>query len=139
MDQPLTFQVRLPAPFDQAMEKVISALKQEGFGVLTRIDVRSTLKEKIAEDFRPYVILGACNPPLAHRALTADASVGVMLPCNVTVEAIEGEILVSLANPEGMLTMGAFAENAALQQVAQEAKERIRRVASHLEVTTIVE
>lgn len=139
MDQPLTFQVRLPAPFDQAMEKVISALKQEGFGVLTRIDVRSTLKEKIGEDFRPYVILGACNPPLAHRALTADASVGVMLPCNVTVEAIEGEILVSLANPEGMLTMGALAENAALQQVAQEAKERIRRVASHLEVTTIVE
>lgn len=136
MDQPLTFQVRLPAPFDQAMEKVISALKQEGFGVLTRIDVRSTLKEKIGEDFRPYVILGACNPPLAHRALTADASVGVMLPCNVTVEAVEGEILVSLANPEGMLTMGMLAENAALQQVAQEAKERIRRVASHLEVTT---
>ncbi len=132
MDHPLAFQVRLQVPFDQAMENVISALKQEGFGVLTSIDVQTTLKEKLGEDFRPYVILGACNPPLAHRALTADSTVGVLLPCNVTLEDTGDGIHISLANPEGMLTMGVLAENEKIKQVAQEARERIQRVASHL-------
>ena len=133
MDQPLAYQVRIKNSFDQALESVTDALKAEGFGVLTQIDVKHTLKEKLGEEFRPYRILGACNPPLAHRALSTDSSVGVLLPCNVTIEEIEGEILVSLANPEGMLTMGTLGDNVVMQEVAREANDRIKQVAARLE------
>jgi uncharacterized protein (DUF302 family) len=132
MGQPLAYQVRIQASFDDAVELVIDALKKEGFGVITQIDVKNTLKEKLGEEFRPYKILGACNPPLAHRALVADPAVGVMLPCNVTVEEVDGEILVSLANPERMLMLGALEDNPAMQEVAREANDRIRQVATHL-------
>ncbi len=132
MALPLAYQVRFQMSFDEAIDTVTRALSEEGFGVLTRIDVKKTLKEKLGEDFRPYVILGACNPPLAHRALTADPIVGVMLPCNVTVEASDGEILVSLLNPEEMFSFGSLGDNPAIQEVAREASDRIQRVAAQL-------
>lgn len=132
MPQELAFQAHLSRPFEDALERVIEALQQEGFGVLTRIDVKATLKEKLDEEFRPYVILGACNPPLAHRALTSEPHVGVMLPCNVTVEASEGGTLVSIANPEAMLTIGDFSKNRTLQEVAVEARRRLERVLASL-------
>ena len=111
----------------------MAALKTEGFGVLTRIDVRATMKEKLGEDFRPYVILGACNPPLAHKALSAEPLMGLMLPCNVTVEEDPaGGSLARLVNPEIMLLAGSLRDNEALRQVAQEAKVRLERVASAL-------
>ena len=83
------YQITLSAGFDEAIEIISGALKKEGFGILTRVDVHKTLKEKLDVDFRPYVILGACNPSLAYQALSADPKVGLMMPCNVTVEALE--------------------------------------------------
>ena len=82
----LTFQVSIGEPYEIAVGKVTEALKSEGFGVLTRIDVKVTLKEKLDTDFRPYIILGACHPPLAHQALLSNPLIGLMMPCNVTVE-----------------------------------------------------
>jgi uncharacterized protein (DUF302 family) len=132
MTEEMAFKVKLDVDFDGALERVIEALKEEGFGVLTRIDVRATMKEKLDAEFRPYMILGACNPPLAHRALTSDSDIGVMLPCNVTVEQGDGEIIVSLANPAAMLTAGTFGKNEELQAVAGEARTRIQAVAARL-------
>jgi uncharacterized protein (DUF302 family) len=133
MGNEIGFEVRIRAPFGEAVERVVAALKQEGFGVLTRIDVRATLKEKLGEEFRPYVILGACNPPLAHRALTQDPVIGLMLPCNVTVEEDEpGLALARIANPEVMLMVGAFQEAQELVEVAREARARLERVAEAL-------
>ena len=132
-DETIGFEVVIQHPFDEALELVIAALKAEGFGVLTRIDVHKTLKEKLNEDFRPYVILGACNPPLAHRALSADAVVGLMLPCNVTVEAApENNSLVRIANPQAMLQVGTLKDNATLLEVANQARQRLERVAEAL-------
>ena len=109
------------------------ALKSEGFGILTCIDVRQTLKEKIDADFRPYVILGACNPSLAQRALEANPVVGLMLPCNVTVEQAEGGgSLIRVVEPELMMGMGGLGENAAMKAVASEAREKLVRVAEKL-------
>lgn len=128
----LAYEVVLDAPYEEAVEKVTAALKAEGFGVLTRIDVKETLKEKLDEDFRPYVILGACNPPLAHRALQADPKVGVMLPCNVTVETAEDGTRVMIANPITMMGSGDLAGNDDLRAVAQEAQAKLARVAESL-------
>lgn len=132
MSEPLAFRVDMDVSYEDAVERTIDALKAEGFGVLTRIDVKETLKKKLDEDFRPYVILGACNPPLAHRALAEEAQIGVMLPCNVTVEAQGDGARIMLANPVGMMTMGEFGENATLVSVANEAQARIKRVAEAL-------
>jgi uncharacterized protein (DUF302 family) len=133
MTEELGFEVHLDEAYEQALEKVVAGLKAEGFGVLTRIDVRATLKERLGEDFRPYVILGACNPPLAHRALAADALVGLMLPCNVTVEAdLAGGSIVRIANHEMMMQAGSLAGQPALVEVAREARARLERVASSL-------
>jgi uncharacterized protein (DUF302 family) len=133
MTDELGFEVRLSLPYEAALEKVTAALKAEGFGVLTRIDVKETLKEKLGQDFRPYAILGACNPPLAHRALSTDGRVGLMLPCNVTVEADEqGESVVRIANPEMMLQVGALQGNETLRSVAAEARARLERVTEAL-------
>ncbi len=112
--------------FDQAVENVTAALKSEGFGVLTEIDVRATLRKKLDVDFRRYVILGACNPNLAHRALVAEPQIGLLLPCNVVVqEAPEGGVVVSIADPRPMFTI---VDNAAVASVAAEVEERLRRV-----------
>ena len=132
----LGFEAVLRLPFDAAIERVTEALKAEGFGVLTRIDVHDTLRKKIGADFRPYAILGACNPQLAHRALSARAEVGLMLPCNVTVESAgEGCSLVRIADPEMMMTVGDLGGVEALQQVGAEARERLLRVAKALGAT----
>jgi uncharacterized protein (DUF302 family) len=130
---PFAFQVTLSDPFQQALERVEQALRAEGFGVLTSIDVQATLKEKLNREFRPYTILGACNPTLAHRALLADRSAGVMLPCNVTLETNDAGTVISIVNPEAMLTVGPLGENPELQQIAAEARARLERVAESLE------
>lgn len=133
MAEEIGFKVQLHISYEEAVDKVVAALKEEGFGVLTRIDVRETLKEKLGEDFRPYVILGACNPPLAHRALQAEEMVGMMLPCNVTVESdLKGGSLVWIANPEMMMQVGGLKNNEELREVAGLAKERLERVAGVL-------
>src|SRR5512139_2605580 len=112
MAEEIGFEVRIDQSYEAVLEKVVAALKVEGFGVLTRIDVKATFKEKLGVDFRPYAILGACNPPLSHRALTADPEVGLMLPCNVTVESTgSGGSVVRIANPDAMFTIGAFGDN----------------------------
>ncbi len=122
--------VRLNTDFNTAITLVTDALKTEGFGILTEIDVKETLKKKIGVDFRPYKILGACNPPLAHRALTAAPETGLLLPCNVTVSQVEdGVVEVALVDPLAMLGVVA---NPALQPIAEEAKARLDRVAMAL-------
>ena len=118
---------RLDAPYEVAVERVTAALKNEGFGVLTTIDVKATLKQKLDTDFRRYVILGACNPPLAHRALSTELEIGLLLPCNVIVyedESGTGSV-VSIVDPQAMLGTGI---TPALAPVADEAAARLRRV-----------
>ncbi|GAB4251234.1 MAG: DUF302 domain-containing protein [Acidobacteriota bacterium] len=117
--------VNLPA----AEEKVAAALKQEGFGVLTRIDVREALKEKLGVDFKPYVILGACNPSLAHRALSQDETIGLLLPCNVVLSQSDAGTEVALARPKAMFR---FVDDPALAPLAEEAEAKIARVFASL-------
>jgi uncharacterized protein (DUF302 family) len=122
--------VRLNKPFDEALTLVTAALKVEGFGVLTEIDVKETLKKKIDVDFRPYKILGACNPPLAYRAFSAAPEVGLLLPCNVTVSYIgDNETEVAIIDPLSML---GFVQHPDLEPVAEEARARLDRVAAAL-------
>ncbi len=122
--------IRLNMDYESALARVTEALKAEGFGVLTEIDVKETLKKKLGVDFRPYKILGACNPPLAHRALTAASETGLLLPCNVTVSQVEeGLVEVSLVDPLAMLGVVA---NPALEPIAAEARARLDRVAAAL-------
>jgi uncharacterized protein (DUF302 family) len=122
--------VRLNTTYEEALDRVTEALKAEGFGVLTEIDVQTTLKKKLEVDFRPYKILGACNPPLAYRALNAAPEVGLLLPCNVTVALAEdGQVEVALVDPLAMLGVVA---NPALEPIAAEARARIERVAAAL-------
>ena len=133
MSETIGFEVQIDKPYHQSMEKVVEALKSEGFGVLTQIDVKATLKEKLGEDFRQYAILGACNPPLAHRALSADPSIGLLLPCNVTVEdATDGGTMVRIMNPEIMLQVGDLGDLQEIRQVASEARDKLLRVADKL-------
>ncbi len=117
--------VHLNTTYEAALARVTEALKAKGFGVLTEIDVQATLKQKLDVDFRPYKILGACNPSLAHRTLTLAPEVGLLLPCNVTVSvAADGRVEVALVNPLGML--GAVAANPALEPIAAEARAPAR-------------
>jgi uncharacterized protein (DUF302 family) len=128
----LSFDVELDQPYEQAIDSVTAALKAEGFGVLTRIDVHSTLKEKLGAEFRPYSILGACNPALAHRALSHKAEAGLLLPCNVTVEAAGKGSIVRIADPDVMLSIGGMDQDPTLRSVASEARTRLGRVADAL-------
>ncbi len=122
--------IRLNLAFDTAVARVTEALKAEGFGVLTEIDVRETMRKKLNVDFRSYKILGACNPPLAFRALTAAPEVGLLLPCNVTVSEVEpGTAEVGLIDPLAMLSV---VPNPELGPIADEAKARLDRVAAAL-------
>jgi len=134
MRNEISFTITVPEAYEQAMVTVTDALKSEGFGVLTEIDVKATLKKKIDVDFRQYSILGACNPPLAHKALQSDPQVGLLLPCNVTVEEIEGGTRINLINPKTMLLSNPLlAENKILNEVALDAYARLERVARILE------
>ncbi len=116
--------VRLNVPYSEAVEKTKAALKEEGFGVLTEIDVKKTLKEKLGIDRESYVILGACNPPLAHRALSADPFVGMLLPCNVIVYEEGSQTVVSAIDPISM--MSGF-QNETLEGVAKEVRPKLER------------
>jgi uncharacterized protein (DUF302 family) len=131
--QSLAFEVALNASQDAAVEAVTEALKTEGFGILTRIDLHEAFKEKLDLEFRPYTILGACNPPLAHRAVSSRPEIGLMLPCNVTVESdASGGAMVRISDPQVLMTTGGFDADPAIQEVAEEARERLRRVADTL-------
>jgi uncharacterized protein (DUF302 family) len=120
----------LNLPYEQAIQKTTDALKVEGFGVLTQIDVQSTLKQKINADFRRYVILGACNPALAHRALSANLDVGLLLPCNVIVYEEGNGSIVTAVDPLEML--GILKGDSAIHDVAVEARTKLQRVIASL-------
>ena len=123
-------QATLSMPYEKAIEAATAALKHEGFGILTEIDVKATLKKKLDLDFRRYVILGACNPNLAYQALQTELDIGLLLPCNVIVyEAEDGTAVVSIVDPLSMLGV---AEGEGLQPVATEAKARLSRVIDSL-------
>jgi uncharacterized protein (DUF302 family) len=117
---------RIAAGFDETIARVEEALKAEGFGVLTRIDVRETLKAKIGADFRPYTILGACNPALAHEALQLEDKVGMMLPCNVVVQSW-GDNQTEVAAIDPVASMQAI-DNADLKRAAGEVRDKLARV-----------
>ena len=123
------FGTRLNVPYAEAIDRVKAALKDQGFGILTEIDVKATLKAKLGVDFRNYIILGACNPPLAHRALSTELSIGLLLPCNVIVYEDEGGSVVEFMDPEAALGLTG---NAAVSSVACDAKERLQKAAAAL-------
>jgi uncharacterized protein (DUF302 family) len=116
--------------FDEAVSQVTEALQKEGFGVLTEIDVKATLKKKLDVDFRRYKILGACNPTLAHKALGAEPQIGLLLPCNVVVQETDGgDVVASVIDPKAMF---ALVDKPELKAVANEADERLKRVVESL-------
>ncbi len=123
--------VEVPVDYDTAVDEITAALKAQGFGVLTTIDVKATMKQKLDKDFRRYVIIGACNPPLAHRALETELEIGLLLPCNVIVyETVPGKSAVAAMAPAG--AMGVVG-NPALLPVAEEAEQRLRHALASLE------
>jgi uncharacterized protein (DUF302 family) len=126
MKTPYGLSIDVDLPYEQALQRVTEALKAEGFGVLTTIDVKATLKAKLDIDFRRYVILGACNPPLAHRALSEELDIGLLLPCNLIVyERDQGGSTVSAVNATAAMS---FTSNPALEPIAQEVSARLERV-----------
>lgn len=122
--------ISIAGPFAAAVDKVTAALKKEGFGVLSDIDIRNAMKEKLGVDMPDYRILGACNPPLAHRALQAEPEIGLLLPCNVTVRELDdGKVSVGFLDPQ---TMVQLTSNPAIARVADEAGQRLRAVRNAL-------
>ena len=121
-----------PLSFDDAVTKIRVALAEQGFGILTEIDVQATMKAKLDVDVEPYLILGACNPPLAHRALQLEPTVGLLLPCNVVVRVAAGVTHVQAMDPQLMVVI---VDKPGLQAVADEAGERLRRALAQLPTT----
>jgi uncharacterized protein (DUF302 family) len=125
------FHATIKGPFDAAVQRVVDTLKAEGFGVLSDIDIQKAMKEKLGKDVAPHRILGACNPPLAYKALQAEADIGLLLPCNVTVRQGDGDdIVVGFLNPDMMVQLTA---NPALKEVAEDASSRLHRVRDALQ------
>jgi uncharacterized protein (DUF302 family) len=130
MDTKFGFGKAVDMGFEEALEAVTEELGKEGFGVLTEIDVQATLKKKLGEDMRPYKILGACNPPLAHQAVSAVPEIGLLLPCNVLVrEDDEGKVRVSFMDPGAVLGL---VDNPDVEPLAAQVKERLERVLAAL-------
>lgn len=124
------FSKKLDVTYEQALEKATAALKEQGFGVLTEIDVQATLKKKLGADFRRYVILGACNPPLAHQALSAELEIGLLLPCNVIVyETEDGGAVVSAMNPAAAMEL---VGNPTLTEVAKQVTAKLQQAVDKL-------
>jgi len=120
------FSTRLEGNIDTIEQQVVDALKAEGFGVLTEIDIQATLKKKLDIDHRPYKILGACNPSLAHQALDAEPDIGLLLPCNVVIrEEADGSIVVAFMDPSAVLTL---VDRDDIKVLAKEVRERLERV-----------
>jgi len=128
MDYGIT--IRTLIPFAEAVARVRQALKDQGFGVLTEIDVRATLRDRLGQDMEDYLILGACNPPLAHRALDADRKIGLLLPCNVVVRTAGGQTIIEALNPQVMVQV---AGQPSLTPVADEATSKIRAALDSLQ------
>jgi uncharacterized protein (DUF302 family) len=120
----IALSARVAAPFAEVVSRTREALADQGFGVLTEIDVQATMKAKLDEDMEPFLILGACNPPLAHRAINAQPVIGVLLPCNVVVRQQDETVLVEAVNPMGMMQV---AGDPALDEVAGEAAARLAK------------
>ena len=118
-------EIRVKGSFEEVKAKTVGALKAQGFGILTEIDVQKTLKEKIDVEFGPYQILGACNPQLAHQALRADKMIGLLLPCNVVIRAAGDSIAVSILDPEVMFSVVGPETKSALAALPGEAKNRL--------------
>lgn len=119
------FRKEIDLPFDKAVEAVTEELKKQGFGILTRIDVKEKFKEKLGIDFKNYVILGACSPSHAHKAILAEEDIGLMLPCNVLVYEKENKTILSIIKPSAGMGM---IDNEALRQIAQEVETRLKQV-----------
>ena len=129
----ISFEIILNQPYDDALDAVNSALQEEGFGILTKIDVKETLKNKLDKNFRPYAILGACNPPLAYKALSNVPEIGLFLPCNITVEAAsDDKSIVRILDPKFMVSIDELAKEPLLIEVAEDAHNRLVRVANLL-------
>lgn len=124
-----TFTTRMPMSVDQAIPKVLEQLKTEGFGVLMDLDIQATMKQKISADIPPYHILGACNPQLAHQALSVEPEIGALLPCNVVVRGEGDQTVVSFMDPQAMMQLTVTPE---VHEVAKEAQARLRRVCAAL-------
>jgi len=129
----IALEVKTKLSYDEALQRCRDALTVEGFGVLSEIDIQATLKKKLDVDLEPYMILGACHPPSAHRAITAVPAIGVLLPCNVTVSVEQGQTVVRAMNPE--TSMGILAEPS-INEVATEVGQALRRVLAAVGETT---
>ncbi len=125
MGSQYSFGTTLHMPYEEAIPRVKEALKAEGFGVLTEIDVRQALRDKLGTEIEPYLILGACNPVLAHRALELEPEIGLLLPCNVVIRAVNDGCRVEVADPKALL---GIVGNEQLNAIAEEAKQRLLRV-----------
>ncbi|MFN3288304.1 MAG: DUF302 domain-containing protein [Sphingomonadaceae bacterium] len=125
-------QITLPGPFEAAVERVTEALAAEGFGIISRIDLAQAFRDKLGTEFRPFLILGACNPGLAHRAVGARPEIGLMLPCNVTVEAAGEGVLVRLPDARAMMAAAGPEAAADLEPLGEDAAQRLEGVAARL-------
>lgn len=128
-DTGYTFSVRLSVPFDEAEREVRAALQQEGFGILTEADIQTAFREKLDRPFRPYKILGACNPALAYEALSSELEIGALLPCNVILYEDDGQVVVSAMDPEAVLSLVSSPE---VKEIADDVRGRLERVLGQL-------